>query len=102
MILCAISGSVIAFIVSKYLFFLLNKITIINDLFFWYGINSLAVFPIHLTIKVFSKPLLAIVGLNNWICILILMFVLTIPIVNFISNYLPFMLGSFNYKKQAG
>lgn len=95
MLLCAVSGTVITFIISKYLFVLFNKIHILTNIVFWYSINSLAVFPVHLTIKMLFLPLLDLVGLNHWACLFIIMFVLTIPIVNIITNYFPCFLGIY-------
>lgn len=99
MVVCAASGTLLTFIVSKYLLLIVGKISLIRNIILWYSINSLAVFPIHLTIKVLSIPLLSQLGLNNWVCVFVIMFVLTIPVVNIINNYFPFLLGVFNSKK---
>ena len=99
MILCATLGTAIVFIVAKYLFYVVAKITVIKNIIYWYSVNSLAVFPIHLTVNALARPLLRRVGLDNWICLFIIMLISTIPIVNIISNYFPFMLGSFNRKR---
>ena len=98
MVLCAISGTALIFIASKYLLFIC-KIVFLGDVVFWYSINSLTVFPIHLTIKVLSIPILSKLGLNNWVSLLVIMFIFTIPLVNVVTNYFPFMLGSFKHKQ---
>jgi hypothetical protein len=78
---------------------LLKKNPVLTDIVFWYSINSLTVFPVHLTIKVLSIPLLAKIGLNHWSCLFFLMFFFSIPIVNIINVYFPFMLGTFKSKR---
>ena len=93
MVICAILGTAIIFIVAKYLFRIVTKITIFKDIIYWYSVNSLAVFPVHLTVKVLSIPLLALIGLNTWIFLFATMLIITIPIVNIISYYVPFMVG---------
>lgn len=98
MVLYAISGTTLIFIASKYLLFIC-KIIFLGDVVFWYSINSLTVFPIHLTIKVLSIPILSKLGLNNWVSLLVIMFIFTIPLVNIVTNYFPFMLGSFKHKQ---
>lgn len=99
MIVCAISGSFIVFILSKMLFPLLQSLSFLRNITTWYSINSLATFPIHLTIKIFFIPILSYVGTNTWYCLFACMFILNIPIVNIISDYFPFMIGKI--KKQA-
>lgn len=98
MVLCAVSGTAIVFIIARCLFPVITKITILKNIVCWYSVNSLTVFPVHLTIKVLSIPILKLIGLNNWACLLTIMFIVTIPIVNIISNYFPFMLGVFHRK----
>lgn len=98
MVICAISGTALAFIVSKYFYLLSGKIAFFKNFVFWYSINSSAVFPVHLTIKVLSIPLLASIQFKNWVSILAIMLIFTIPFVNIITNYLPFMLGTITRK----
>jgi len=99
MVICAVCGTLLTFIVSKYLLLIFEKLSLIKNIILWYSVNSLAVFPVHLTIKVLSIPLLSRLGFNNWVCLFLVMFVLTIPVVNIINNYLPFMVGTFTPKK---
>ena len=99
MIICAISGTILCLILAKYLYQLFDKISVIKEVVLWYSVNSLAVFPVHLTIKVLSIPFLSFVGLNNWPVLLAITLILTIPIVNIINIYFPFMLGHFVPKK---
>lgn len=99
MIVAATSGTAITLITAKYALLLFNKLTFPKNLICWYSVNSLTAFPVHLTIKVLSLPLLRLLGLNNWICSLAVMLTLTIPAVNIINKFFPFMLGKFRYKK---
>ena len=99
MVVCAILGTVMSFVLAKFATRIFDKISFLRNIVMWYSVNSLAVFPVHLTIKVLSIPVLSHLGLNNWFCLLILMFGLTIPIVNIITKYFPFLLGEFNFSK---
>lgn len=99
MVICAVCGTMPVFIFAKYFMHILGNISFIKNIILWYSINSLTVFPVHLTIKVLFIPLLSKLGMNNWFCLFLLMFVLTIPIVNIINIYFPFIAGNFSYKK---
>ena len=101
MVICAMLGSLMTFIISKFLIIVVNRISLLNNIVLWYSINSLTVFPVHLTIKVLFIPLLVAGGLYNWLCLFLAMFTLTIPTVNIINNYFPFLLGKFNFKKAS-
>lgn len=96
MIIAAISGTALVFIFTKLFAPLLQKVQLINNLVVWYSVNSLATFPVHLTIKVLSIPILRHLGIYHWAILLAAMLLLNIPIVNVITQYCPVMLGRFN------
>ena len=93
-VLAAITGSSAFFILAKWAYRLLCKVRFGKKLVLWYGYNSLATFPVHLSIKIWV--------INHfgwrfpWLYLLLIMLVFNIPIVNFIRMYLPFMLGDFS------
>ena len=98
MIIAAISGTALVFASAKLFAPLFEKVHFIKDIVIWYSINSLATFPVHLTIKVFSIRIWGYLGIYHWALILIGMLILTIPIVNFITQYCPMMLGRFKMR----
>lgn len=99
MMISASSGTAVVGILTKLILPVLQKMTILNKVILWYSVNSLTVFPMHLMVKIFANPLLIYAGLKHWASLLLLMFVCTIPAVNFVNAYLPFMLGTFHRKK---
>lgn len=101
MIIAAISGTALVFIFTKQFVPLFEKVHFINDIVIWYSVNSLATFPVHLTIKVLSIPILQYLGLNHWTILLVVMLLLNIPIVNIITHYCPVMLGCFKTRAKA-
>lgn len=96
-VVSALCGCIGFLVAAKWLYALLIHIPALRDLVLWYGCNSLATFPIHLSIKVH--------WLNHfgwdfpWYSLFLIMLLVNIPIVNFITAYLPFMLGKFPRKK---
>ena len=99
MVICAIAGSAIVFIFAKYLFFATDKLPLLKKLILWYSNNSLAFFPMHLTVKIFSIIPLFYLSCYHWSSLLTMMFIFTVPAVNFITLYMPFMLGNFTRKQ---
>lgn len=93
----AISGILATLLIGKYLFLTIkNRKGILYRLLMWMGYNSLVLFPVHLQIKMYvGKVIYAQVGTGNFyhISILITMLFLGVPICNFISHYLPWLLG---------
>lgn len=100
-IIGGLTGSFTFIILVKYIYKYLSNLKCLKNIILWYSYNSLVVFPIHLIIKC----LLPIIGLssiyNKWYLLLITMFILTIPISNFITYYTPFMLGITKNKKKV-
>lgn len=95
-IAAAIAGSIAFLILGSFLYRGLRA-SFIRDFVLWYGNNSLATFPVHLTIKMFILYYVPV--LSRWYLLFFVMLFLNIPIVNGISNYFPFMLGK-PYRKQ--
>lgn len=95
MIFAALSGTALVFIFAKLLMPVFKKVNFINNLILWYSVNSLAVFPVHLTIKILSIRVLNFINLNNWAILFLCMLIFTIPIVNIITEYFPIMIGNF-------
>lgn len=95
----AITGILAVFFIGKYLYILLsNSENIVYRLLMWIGFNSLILFPVHLEIKQYFGHALEHFGLYNWILILLIMIVLSIPLCNFITHYMPWILGQFPNK----
>lgn len=106
-VLGAFSGSGIFLIIAKWLYHLLNRIRIGKQLILWYGTNSLAVFPVHLAIKtgiadiLYYRVLASNIGIllqysghmTAWYVLFPAMLVGSVPIVNIITCYFPFLLG---------
>ena len=101
MIISATSGTALVFIFVKMLTPLLQKAHLINNIIVWYSVNSLATFPVHLTIKVFCIPILLHFGFYHWTILLGVMLFLTVPIVNIITQSFPFMLGYIKTRSKA-
>lgn len=91
-ILGALGGVISYFIIAKDLYYAIRKIGLINSIVLWYSYNSLATFPVHLEIKcvllLFNIP-----WLKLWWVLFLIMLIMNIPIVNILTNYLPFLLG---------
>lgn len=97
-VVAALSGSFAFLIIVKGFFWLFSKIKFGKNLILWYGYNSLATFPIHLSIKMW---LIYRYGWGfPWQYLFIIMLLVNIPIVNVIRIYLPFMLGDFSALKR--
>lgn len=101
MVLCALSGTIMFFIAVKILAPLIQRIPPVREGIVWYSVHSLAVFPVHLTIKVLSIPLLEQVSCHHWAVLFLLMISLSIPLVNLITIYCPWMLGQFSKRIKA-
>lgn len=97
-VLGAVGGSFAFIIIAKYLYYVINKIPIINSFVLWYSYNSLASFPVHLQIKCILINL-GISWVTIWWILFIVMLFGNIIIVNIITNYLPFLLGQ-RYQKR--
>lgn len=93
MLIAAVSGSFVTFIIGKWVYLLVHKCKLLDRVITWYSYNSLAVFPVHLLIKVVIVPGFVWGKPYTWIVLLVYMFVLTIPVVNLITSCFPFMLG---------
>ena len=94
-LLGAVSGIVAVILISKNLFNLWSKNQRwVYKLVMWVGFNSLVMFPVHLMIKQYLGLFISFVP-GSCILLFILMFVVGIPLCNFITNYMPWMLGIF-------
>ena len=90
-ICAAIAGSAAFLILGSYLYRAVKSALFLNNFVIWYGNNSLATFPIHLTIKMFILWYIPVFSI--WYLLFLGMLFLNIPIVNVITCYFPFMLG---------
>ncbi len=97
MIVAALTGVFMVFLVSKWLLVLFSRVKPIHHFILWYGFNSLAIYPIHMGIMAIFTEVLRD---RTWYFMLVAMLFGTIPAVNIVRNYMPFMLG--NFKKRTG
>lgn len=92
----SLSGSIAFFVGAKWTYAVLRHIKLCKNVVLWYGYNSLATYPTHLTIKIW------IMVHHNWEypwqLLLPILVIFNIPAVNFITKYFPFMLGNFSKK----
>lgn len=65
----------------------------LRSLSLWYGINSLAVFPIHFWVVNILKYVMNTQPPANYLLFAIALFA-TIPAVNFVREFMPFLLGT--------
>lgn len=94
----AICGCIAFLIIGSYVYRAVEKIEILKNFVLWYGKNSLATFPVHLTIKMLLIWYFS--SLTMWYTMFLIMLLLNIPIVNVITIYFPFMLGK-KYKNKT-
>lgn len=89
----AVSGIVAVLLISKniYIWWSKNKHWKYS-LVMWVGFNSLVLFPVHLMIKVYLGQFVSFCP-GSCILLFLIMFVFGIPLCNFITNYMPWMLG---------
>lgn len=93
-ILAAVSGSVLFFVMAKWMYALNCRVPFGRNLVLWYGYHSLAVFPVHLSIKIaFLRMVRG--PFRTWQLLMLVMLLLSVPVVNAIERYLPFMLGNY-------
>lgn len=88
----ALGGSLAFLVIAKWLYQLMAKVQAGKNLILWYGRNSLVTFPIHLSIKIWMWNHIPW-EYRPWYVLFLVMLVGSIPIVNLITNYFPFMLG---------
>lgn len=95
MIAAALGYTASLFILCKWTAPALRKLPAVHKLVTWYSVHSLATFPVHLTIKIAALVVFKLLGFSHWLLLFGGMLLLNVPVVNFITHYLPFMLGSF-------
>lgn len=88
-ICAAIFGSFSYLCIMSVIYTAFQKLSITKNLVCWYGCNSLATFPVHLTILFVCKSLWHL----EWYWLFLITLALNVPAVNFITQYTPFMLG---------
>ena len=99
-IIGAISGSWIVIVFGRVLWLALSSCHFrstgaLKSIVLWYGNNSLVAFPVHIEIKLFIRKFVEIVfGETNWGIEFVFTLLVTIPICNFITHYIPFILGN--------
>lgn len=93
--ICSISGSALVIFISKKI-----KVENINNLFKYYGVNSLIVMATQQVLL--GSIIKVITGINAFnygiilgFIVLIMVMLIEIPIIEVINRYLPFMLGNF-------
>lgn len=113
-VLAGLSGSACGALCAKWLYIAFDRIGMGKKLLLWYGRNSLAVFPVHLYIKVALTDYLFYymarsgIGIlmryceqiRDWYVVFPLMLLGSIPLVEGIVRLAPFMLGSWYGKKR--
>ena len=99
--LCAaFSGMLSTTILIKFLYNILKKQNFLKSVVLWYGYHSLGTFPVHLSIKIFIYQMFPL-SYRQWYILFPAMFLLSIPLVNLITTYFPFMLGKFSFRTKA-
>lgn len=97
-LLGATSGIGATMLLGKYLFQLFKKRKgFVYELLMWIGFNSLVLFPVHLQIKVYIGSIYTHLGIGQyyWMIVLPTMLIIGVPVCNFITYYLPWILGNF-------
>lgn len=95
----AFCGIIATLLIGKYLYKWLRYSNNFGyTLIMWVGFNSLVLFPVHIMVKVFfAIPVynlfFPIDSVVRSIIVFITMLLVSIPICNFITNYMPWMLG---------
>ncbi|WP_378950762.1 acyltransferase family protein [Pelosinus sp. sgz500959] len=89
----AIAGVIAALCGLNFLYRILYRSTGLKSFFLWLGNNSLAIFPIHLEILYFAGKALQVIGISNWSIKLGVVIALLVPTVNYVTMYIPFLLG---------
>lgn len=92
----SITGIIATLLIGKYLFQLLGKRKgFVYSLLMWIGFNSLVLFPVHIQIKVYIGTIYAHLDIGHWywLVVLLTMLIVGVPVCNFITYYLPWMLG---------
>ena len=93
-ILGSMSGIIMVIIISNFIYQTLSRNKrFLYQLVMWVGFNSLVVFPVHLLINSNLQVLYDMIGRGTAPIRLLMMFALGIPICNFITNYMPWMIG---------
>ena len=95
--LCAaFSGILAVTVLIKHLYGFLKDRESLKSIVLWYGYNSLAVFPVHLSVKIFIYQMFPL-SWRQWYILFPAMFLFSIPLVNLITRYCPFMLGKIPF-----
>lgn len=98
-VLAACFGMAAFLVLAKWLYGFCSKTGFGKDFVLWFGYNSLCTFPVHLSIKMFIWEVLPL-SFRRWYIQLPAMLLVNIPLVNGITRYFPFMLGSFPFLKK--
>lgn len=98
-VLAACFGMAAFLILTKWLYTFCSKTGFGKDFVLWYGYNSLCTFPVHLSIKMFIWEVFP-TSFRRWYIQLPAMLLVNIPLVNCISRYFPFLLGSFSFLRK--
>lgn len=102
MVLCALCGTLLCFLLCAAAEPLICRVRPLEDLLRFYSVHSLAIFPVHLSVKVLVSPLLERAGVLHWSLVFCAMLFISIPAVQLLSRYAPALLGEKGKQKQKG
>lgn len=91
----SVAGIIATILIAKLLIIELNENGLIYHFFMWAGYNSLVLFPVHVTLLLFLRlsGFYTFIGIDNFLLHFVIVMCFGIPLCNFISIYMPWMLG---------
>lgn len=91
----SLSGIVASIVLAKIIEAELNKDGVIYRFLLWTGYNSLALFPVYVAVLIFLRlsGFYDIIGIDHFLIHFLIAIGTGIPLSNFISKYLSWMLG---------
>ena len=92
-LLAALAGSLAFTVLCKWTFAAVQRVTVLYRLIYWYGANSLAAYPIHIEIKCSTYLGIVFLSTQYWYILFPFLVFTTVPAVNIVSVYFPFLLG---------
>lgn len=91
----SVAGTIATILIAKLLIIELNENGLIYHFLMWAGYNSLVLFPVHVTLLLFLRlsGFYTFIGIDNFLLHFVIVMCFGIPLCNFISIYMPWMLG---------
>lgn len=91
----SLSGIIASILLARIIEAILSKEGLVYKFLLWTGYNSLALFPVHVTVLIFLRlsGFYDIIGVDNFLIHFVIALGTGIPLSNFISKYLPWLLG---------